>query len=168
MTFVRALGTWWFVFGGDYVIVGLDPDYQWALVAHPSRKYGWILARTPSLPPALLVDLGARLSAQEYDRCEFVLTAQSAFRRSAAGAATVRRRGPALTDGVRRPLRTGATPCYSCAHVPGPDADHEADPRTCHRPCPRACALPRPVGLPSSSPAPSSPPPSPSAAARIR
>ena len=78
VTFVRALGTWWFAFGGDYVIIGLDADYQWALVAHPSRRYGWILARTPSLPPALLADLGARLSAQEYDRCEFVLTAQSA------------------------------------------------------------------------------------------
>ena len=77
VTFVRALGTWWFVFGGDYVVVGLDPDYQWALVAHPSRKYGWILARTPSLPPALLVDLGARLAAQDYDPCAFVLTAQS-------------------------------------------------------------------------------------------
>jgi len=77
VTFVRALGTWWFVFGGDYVVVGLDPDYQWALVAHPSRKYGWILARTPSLPPALLVELGARLAAQDYDACAFLLTAQS-------------------------------------------------------------------------------------------
>jgi apolipoprotein D and lipocalin family protein len=77
VTFVRALGTWWFVFGGDYVVVGLDPDYQWALVAHPSRKYGWILARTPSLPPALLVELSARLAAQDYDPCAFVLTAQS-------------------------------------------------------------------------------------------
>lgn len=76
VSFVRFLGTWWFVFGGDYVVVGLDPDYQWALVAHPSRKYGWILARAPSLPPALLADLAGRLAAQGYDACDFVLTPQ--------------------------------------------------------------------------------------------
>jgi apolipoprotein D and lipocalin family protein len=76
VSFIRFLGTWWFVFGGDYVVIGLDPDYRWALVAHPSRKYGWILARAPSLPPALLADLGSRLAAQGYDACDFVLTPQ--------------------------------------------------------------------------------------------
>jgi apolipoprotein D and lipocalin family protein len=77
VSFVRLLGSWWFVFGGDYVIVGLDPEYRWALVAHPSRKYGWILARTPSLAPALLAELGTRLAAQGYDPCAFALTPQS-------------------------------------------------------------------------------------------
>jgi len=76
VSFVHVLGTWWFVFGGDYVVIGLDPDYRWALVAHPSRKYGWILARTPSLPATLLAELGGRLAAQGYDPCAFVLTPQ--------------------------------------------------------------------------------------------
>lgn len=38
-------------FSGDYWIIGLDEDYQWAVVGHPRRKYLWILARTPELQP---------------------------------------------------------------------------------------------------------------------
>ena len=37
-------------FWGDYWIIGLDKNYQWAVIGTPSRKYGWILSRTPSLP----------------------------------------------------------------------------------------------------------------------
>lgn len=32
---------------GDYRIIGLDPDYRWAVVGEPSRDYLWILSRTP-------------------------------------------------------------------------------------------------------------------------
>jgi apolipoprotein D and lipocalin family protein len=41
-------------FSGDYWIIGLAPDYSWSVVGSPSRKSLWILARTPSLPPAEL------------------------------------------------------------------------------------------------------------------
>jgi apolipoprotein D and lipocalin family protein len=34
---------------GDYWIIGLAPDYSWAVVGDPSREYLWILARTPQL-----------------------------------------------------------------------------------------------------------------------
>ena len=34
---------------GDYWVVGLAPDYSWATVGSPDRKYLWILARTPSI-----------------------------------------------------------------------------------------------------------------------
>lgn len=36
-------------FYASYVIMALDPDYQWALVTGPNRDYFWILSRTPSL-----------------------------------------------------------------------------------------------------------------------
>jgi len=36
-------------FWGDYWVIGLSPDYHWAVVGEPSRKYLWILARTPQL-----------------------------------------------------------------------------------------------------------------------
>jgi lipocalin/uncharacterized protein YbjT (DUF2867 family) len=36
---------------GDYWIIGLAPDYSWAVVGDPARKYLWILARTPHLEP---------------------------------------------------------------------------------------------------------------------
>ena len=34
---------------GDYWVVGLAPDYSWATVGSPDRKYLWILARTSSI-----------------------------------------------------------------------------------------------------------------------
>jgi apolipoprotein D and lipocalin family protein len=34
---------------GDYWVIGLADDYSWAVVGDPSRKYLWILSRTPSL-----------------------------------------------------------------------------------------------------------------------
>jgi apolipoprotein D and lipocalin family protein len=32
---------------GDYWIIGLGPDYTWAVVGEPSRRYMWILSRAP-------------------------------------------------------------------------------------------------------------------------
>ncbi len=52
---------------GDYWILDLDRDYQWAAVGHPDRKYLWILARKPQLDPAILGPIRARLAAQGYD-----------------------------------------------------------------------------------------------------
>ncbi len=37
---------------GDYWIIGLGPDYQWAIVGSPSREYLWILSRTPEITEA--------------------------------------------------------------------------------------------------------------------
>jgi apolipoprotein D and lipocalin family protein len=42
-------------FYGGYNVIDLDPDYQLSLVAGPSRKYLWILAREPA-PPRDAVD----------------------------------------------------------------------------------------------------------------
>ncbi len=36
-------------FRADYWVIGLDPDYKWAVVGQPSRKYLWLLSRTPTL-----------------------------------------------------------------------------------------------------------------------
>lgn len=32
-----------------YYIIGLDENYQWTVVGHPSREYAWIMAREPAL-----------------------------------------------------------------------------------------------------------------------
>ncbi|GAB4234544.1 MAG: lipocalin family protein [Acidobacteriota bacterium] len=45
VSFVRLLGI--SLFWGDYWILALDPDYRWALVGSPDRKYGWVLSRKP-------------------------------------------------------------------------------------------------------------------------
>jgi apolipoprotein D and lipocalin family protein len=56
------LKVWFFwPFKGNYWIVDLDPDYQWAVVGEPSRKYLWILSRSPDLSEAVYQDILSRL-----------------------------------------------------------------------------------------------------------
>ncbi len=40
-------------FYGSYVIFELDTDYQYAFVTGQSKNYLWLLARTPTISPAL-------------------------------------------------------------------------------------------------------------------
>ena len=54
-------------FEGDYWILDLDPDYRWAAVGAPDRKYLWILARERTLAPAVLEDIRGRVAAKGYD-----------------------------------------------------------------------------------------------------
>lgn len=37
---------------GNYFILAVTSDYQHALVGTPSRKFLWLLSRTPQMPPA--------------------------------------------------------------------------------------------------------------------
>ena len=41
-------------FEGDYWILELDPEYNYAVVGSPDRKSFWILSRTPTLPNDLV------------------------------------------------------------------------------------------------------------------
>lgn len=36
-------------FRSDYWVIGLDPDYRWALVGNPNRKFLWLLSRSPQI-----------------------------------------------------------------------------------------------------------------------
>ena len=74
VTFVEVLGAWLWVAGGDYWVIGLDPDYAWSVVGHPSRDYGWILARSPDLDPATLATVGGVLTENGYDTCALIMT----------------------------------------------------------------------------------------------
>jgi apolipoprotein D and lipocalin family protein len=63
-------------FSSDYWIVGLDDDYRWAVVGNPSRKYLWILSRTPVLPVVELEKARAAAVAQGYDLARLRMTVQ--------------------------------------------------------------------------------------------
>ena len=63
-------------FKGDYWIIDLDDDYQWAVVGVPSRKYLWILSRTPILDDAVYQGILNRLVSQGYDPNRLRLTPQ--------------------------------------------------------------------------------------------
>jgi apolipoprotein D and lipocalin family protein len=47
--FAPAWLSWLPMVWGDYWIIGLAPDYSWAVVGDPGRDYLWILARAPHL-----------------------------------------------------------------------------------------------------------------------
>lgn len=64
-------------FWGDYWIIDLDPEYQWAVVGHPGRDYLWILAREPALDPAVYDGILNRLEDDhEYDLSRLQKTLQ--------------------------------------------------------------------------------------------
>lgn len=54
-----------------YLILDLDPDYQWAVVGHPSRDYGWVLAREKTMSARTYGRIMERLAAQGYDTSKF-------------------------------------------------------------------------------------------------
>ncbi len=55
-----------------YLVLDLDPAYQWTVVGHPSRNYGWIMAREKTLPDETYHAILRRLAAQGYDPARFV------------------------------------------------------------------------------------------------
>ncbi len=63
-------------FKSDYWIIGLDTDYQWAVVGNPNRKYLWILSRTPSLPERALQAAQKAATEQGYDLRQLDYTQQ--------------------------------------------------------------------------------------------
>ena len=54
-------------FWGDYWIIDLGPEYEYAVVGHPSRDYLWILSRKPTMDPLVYEAILARLKAQGYE-----------------------------------------------------------------------------------------------------
>jgi apolipoprotein D and lipocalin family protein len=60
----------------SYLVLDLDPEYRWTVVGHPSRNYGWIMARTKSLPESTYRGILKRLESQGYDPKRFVKVPQ--------------------------------------------------------------------------------------------
>jgi apolipoprotein D and lipocalin family protein len=54
-------------FEGDYWILELGNDYEYAVVGDPSRKFLWILSREPTLDENLYDDIVSRLPEKGYD-----------------------------------------------------------------------------------------------------
>lgn len=54
-------------FSGDYWIIDLGENYEYAVVGHPSRKYLWILSRTPQMDEGLYNRILEKLKNQSYD-----------------------------------------------------------------------------------------------------
>ena len=74
VSFVKIFG--FSLFWGDYWIIGLGEEYEYAIVGTPSRKYGWILSRTPSLNDEKMEQIFNLLREQGYDPDDFEITPQ--------------------------------------------------------------------------------------------
>jgi len=72
VSFVQILGI--SLFWGDYWIIGLDENYEWAIVGSPGRKYGWILSREPEFADSTMQKIFTLLETKNYNPAEFILT----------------------------------------------------------------------------------------------
>jgi len=63
-------------FSGDYWIIELDGNYQYAVVGHPNRKYLWILSRSRKMEDSLYNDLMERIKNYGYVLSRIVKTPQ--------------------------------------------------------------------------------------------
>lgn len=70
--------TFFWPFKGDYWIIDLDADYRWAVVGEPSRKYLWILSRTPTMEESLYQDIISRLPEKGYEPSKLIRMKQVA------------------------------------------------------------------------------------------
>lgn len=77
-TGAKLVVTFFWFFGGDYWVMGLDPEYRWALVGTPRRTRLWLLSRTPAMAPGDYDRAMAIAAAQGYDPAHIARTPQSA------------------------------------------------------------------------------------------
>ena len=75
VSFVRFVG--FNLFWGDYWVIGLGEDYEYAVVGTPDRKYGWLLTREPIISEELMDELFFTLEARGYRHEDFVPTPQA-------------------------------------------------------------------------------------------
>ncbi|KAJ4458319.1 putative membrane protein [Paratrimastix pyriformis] len=73
----RLKVSFWRPMKGDYWVIGLHPEYQWALVGEPKGKYLWLLSRTPTLPQEEIDKALQMAKDQGYDIQKLIWTKQT-------------------------------------------------------------------------------------------
>jgi apolipoprotein D and lipocalin family protein len=61
-------------FSGDYWIIDLGRDYEYAVIGHPDRNYLWILSRTQVIDASVYKGIINRLQEQYYDTSRLIRT----------------------------------------------------------------------------------------------
>jgi apolipoprotein D and lipocalin family protein len=69
--------TFFWPFYGDYWVIGLSPDYGYAIVGEPKRKYLRILSRTPEMDEATYKGVLEQMRSAGYDPDKLIKTPQS-------------------------------------------------------------------------------------------
>ncbi len=73
--FAPAWLSWVPMVWADYWVIDLDPEYGWAVVGGPSRKYLWVLSRTPTMSGALFASIKACARDRGYPVDKLVMAA---------------------------------------------------------------------------------------------
>jgi apolipoprotein D and lipocalin family protein len=68
--------TFFWPFYGDYWIIKLGNDYEYAVVGTPNRKYLWILSRTPQMNDKLYSQLTEFVKSNGFDVGSLIKTSQ--------------------------------------------------------------------------------------------
>ena len=68
--------TFFWPFYGDYWILNLDDNYEYAVVGAPNRKYLWILSRSRQMDESLYQTLLAKAAAQGFKTEQMIKTLQ--------------------------------------------------------------------------------------------
>lgn len=67
---------------GDYWVIDLDAQYQWAAISEPGRAYLWILSRQPTMDDTVYDALLQRLKSQGLEVARLEKSPQTGFTRS--------------------------------------------------------------------------------------
>ena len=67
-------------FTHPYWVLGIGPDYAWALVGSPNHKELKLLSRTPTLPAETLTTMRAQATGQGFDVSKLVVSSQTGQR----------------------------------------------------------------------------------------
>lgn len=68
--------TFFWPFYGDYWIINLGKDYDYAVVGTPNRKFLWILNRAPKMDDELFSQLIEFVKAKGFDVSRLIKTSQ--------------------------------------------------------------------------------------------
>jgi apolipoprotein D and lipocalin family protein len=69
--------TFFWPFYGDYWIIDLGKDYDYAVVVTPNRKNLWILSRTPQMDDKLLSQLIESVKSKGFDVTKLIKTSHN-------------------------------------------------------------------------------------------
>lgn len=69
--------TFFWPFYGNYWIIGLSANYDYAIVGEPDRKYLWILSRTPTMDEVTYRQLLEQIKSAGYDPARLQRTKHS-------------------------------------------------------------------------------------------
>jgi len=75
-TNARLKVSFFWPFSGDYWIIDLGQEYEYAVIGHPERKYLWILSRSPEMAEDVYQLIITQLQQQEYDITKLIRTEQ--------------------------------------------------------------------------------------------